>query len=34
VVWFTFLPLYPWETAPSTHRAGGWVGSRTGLDAV
>jgi hypothetical protein len=24
----------PWEKAPGTHRIGGWVGPRAGLDAV
>jgi hypothetical protein len=34
VVSFTHRPLYPRETAPSTHWIGGWVGPRAGLDAV
>jgi hypothetical protein len=31
---FTLRPLYPRERAPDTHWIGGWVGSRTVLEAV
>jgi hypothetical protein len=31
---FTNLPLYPRGIASSTHRIGGWVGPRAGLDVV
>jgi hypothetical protein len=34
VVSFTTRPLYPGERAPDTHWIGGWMGPRTGLDAV
>jgi len=34
VVSFTPLPLYLWGKNHGTHRIGGWVGPRAGLDAV
>jgi len=34
VVSFTPRPLYYWERTPDTHRKGGWVGPRAGLDAM
>jgi hypothetical protein len=34
VVSLTHRPLYPEERTPGTHWVGGWVGPRTGQDAV
>jgi hypothetical protein len=34
VVSFMLRPLYPGEIVPGTHWIGGWMVSRTGLDAV
>jgi len=34
VVSFTPQPLYPQGRVPGTHCAGGWVGTRAGLDAA
>jgi hypothetical protein len=34
VVSFTSRPLYPRGEAPGAHCLGGWVGRRSGLDAV
>jgi hypothetical protein len=33
VISFTPLPLYPRRKSPGTHRIGGWVGLRAGLNA-